>query len=292
MDTKYKLLNLKDLIFKIIFIVATTTSVIAVAVICNFIFFNSIPAIKEIGLINFLAGSSWKPTASSPEFGILPMIVGSVYVTLGAAVLGVPVGILTAVYMSFYCPKKIFPFFRAGINLLAGIPSVVYGLWALYVIVPFIRNNFGGFGTSMLAAILLLAIMILPTIINLSQAALEAVPEEYYSGSVALGASHERAIFTVVIPAAKSGILSAVIMGIGRAIGETMAVKMVAGNQAIIPTSIFEGVRTLTTNIILEMNYAAGIHADALIATGGVLFVFILIINILFNIVKSKGEQE
>lgn len=289
MKNTAKLLNFKEIFFKILFLIATTSSVVAVAIIFYFIFANSIPAIREIGLINFITGKKWAPT--SDIYGILPMIIGSIYVTVGAAIVGVPIGVLTAVYMSFYCPKKLYPYFQAGINLLAGIPSVVYGLWALYTIVPIIRNNLGGYGSSILAAIILLAIMILPTIITLSEASLQSVPEEYYQGSVALGASHERAVFTVMLPAAKSGVLSSIIMGIGRAIGETMAVKMVAGNQAILPKSILDGARTLTTNIIIEMNYASGLHMDSLIATGAVLFAFILIINSLFNIVK-RGEEN
>lgn len=291
MNNSSKMLNFREILFEILFLIATTTSIIAVAIICWFIFANALPAIKEIGFVNFLTGVDWKPTASDPKFGILPMILGSVYVTAGAVILGVPIGILTAVFMSFYCPKKIYPILQSGINLLAGIPSVVYGLWALNVIAPFIRNNFGGYGTSMLAAIVLLAIMILPTIITLSEAALQAVPDDYYTGSVALGASHERAVFTVMLPAASSGVLSSVIMGVGRALGETMAVKMVAGNQTAMPGSIFDGVRTLTTNIIIEMNYAYGLHEQSLIATGAVLFFFILIINIAFNLVKGRDKK-
>lgn len=290
MNSKSKILNIRDTIFKGIFAIATTASILAVVTICWFIFANAIPAINEIGLMEFITGRNWKPTAASPEFGIYPMIVGSIYVTLGAVLVGVPVGILAAIFMSFYCPKKIYNGLQAGINLLAGIPSVVYGLWALYVIVPAIRDNFGGYGTSMLAAIILLAIMILPTVISLSMAALQAVPEEFYHGAVALGASHERAVFTVVLPAANSGVLSAGIMGIGRAIGETMAVKMVAGNQPLLPESLTSGVRTLTTNIIMEMNYAEGLHNMSLIATGAVLFIFILILNTIFNILKSRSE--
>lgn len=285
--------SFEDVFFRILFIIATSMSIVAVAAICYFIFASSAPVIKEIGLWNFISGTVWKPTAQTPQFGILPMIVASIYVTLGAAILGVPVGIFAAVYMSFYCPKKIYPYLQAGINLLAGIPSVVYGLWALNVIVPWIRNIFGGFGTSMLAAIILLAIMILPTIITLSQSALQQVPRQYYDGATGLGASHERAVFTVMLPAAKSGVLSAVILGIGRAIGETMAVKMVAGNQPIMPTSLLKGARTLTANIVMEMNYAAeGLHRDSLIATGAVLFIFILIINLLFRLVKRKDAVK
>ena len=242
-------------------------------------FANGLPAIAERGVGNFLLGRSWKPTAAEPLFGIFPMIVGSLYVTLGAMVIGVPVGLLTAIFMAQFCPKKIYAPLKACVNLLAGIPSIVYGLFTLTIIVPFVRETFGGQGTSMFTAMILLGVMILPTVIGLSEAALRAVPRSYYEGAVALGATHERAVMAVVTPAAKSGIFASFIMGIGRAIGETMAVVMVAGNQPIMPSGLFEGVRTMTTNIVLEMNYAAGLHRQALVATGSILFIFILIIN-------------
>lgn len=274
------------------FFAAAMAGVLAVALICWFIFSKGLPVISEIGWKNFLLGREWKPTATNPQFGIFPMIIGSIYVTIGAVIIGVPIGILTAVYLVYYCPKKVYHFIKPGINLLAGIPSVVYGLWALEVIVPWIRASFGGFGLSMLAAMILLGIMILPTVINLSEASLKAVPKSYYDGSIGLGASHERSVFRVMVPAAKSGLFSAVIMGIGRAIGETMAVKMVAGNQPIMPSSLTDGVRTLTSNIVIEMNYAGqGLHRDSLIATGAILFIFILIINIAFNLAKKGGKQ-
>ncbi len=273
---------------KFVFIMATTASIIAVALIMYFIFSSAVPTIKEIGFTNFIFGREWKPTAANPKFGILPMIMGSIYATFGAIVIGVPIGLFTAIYMAFYAPKKIYSILKAGVNLLAGIPSVVYGLFALNIIVPFIRRNFGGQGLSLAAAILVLAIMILPTVISLSEAALRAVPSSYYEGAVGLGASHERAIMTVVLPAAKSGVFSSIILGTGRAIGETMAVGMVAGNQAIMPHGLFKGIRSMTTNIVLEMNYATGIHRDALIATGAVLFLFILLINLIFNHIKKK----
>lgn len=274
----------------ILFIAATAVSIIAVGLICWFVFSTAIPTIGKIGFNEFVFGSVWRP--SKGLYGILPMIVGSLYVTLGAALIGVPIGILTAVYMVYYCPKNIKGVLQSGINLLAGIPSVVYGLWALQEIVPLIRNVFGGYGLSILAAMILLGIMILPTVITLSQSAIESVPQAYYQGAIGLGASKERAIFTVVVPAAGSGILASIIMGIGRAIGETMAVQMVIGNSPIFPSSIFKPARTMTTNITTEMAYASGLHRESLIATGAILFVFILAINIIFNIVKNKPSKK
>ena len=250
---------------------------------------------KEIGFGNFLSGEMWKP--KNEIFGILPMIVGSLYVTAGAIIFGVPVGILTAVFMAYYCPKKIYKPLKAATELLAGIPSVVYGFFGLVVIVPVIRTlgrdlGFGGNGSNILTASILLGMMILPTIIGLTESSVRAVPEQYYEGAVALGATHERAIFRVVIPAAKSGVVAAIVLGVGRAIGETMAVIMVAGNQARMPAGIFRGVRTLTANIVIEMGYATGLHREALIATGVVLFVFILIINFCVAVLKRRTSHE
>ncbi|MDY3052791.1 MAG: phosphate ABC transporter permease subunit PstC [Ndongobacter sp.] len=272
---------------KAVFYFSAALSVVAVFLISWFVFRHSIPAIKEIGLGHFLFGAVWSPT--NGQYGILPMIAASVVVTSGAVLIGVPVGILSAVYLAYYCPTKMKPFFRVGINLLSGIPSVVYGLWALEGIVPAIRRMFGGFGLSILAGILLLGVMILPTIIALTQAALTAVPEHYFMGAIALGASRERAIFSVVLPAARSGVFAAVILGIGRAVGETMAVQMVIGNMALMPSSLIKGARTLTTNIVMEMAYAPdGVHRSALIATGAVLFVFILLLNSVLQWIRSK----
>ncbi|NLW52776.1 MAG: phosphate ABC transporter permease subunit PstC [Tissierellia bacterium] len=275
---------------KVVFIIATAVSIIALGFILYFIFSTAIPTIAEIGFKEFLFGTTWKPTASNPKFGILPFIVGSIYATLGAVILGVPIGVLAAIYMAFYAPKKIYKYLKAGINLLAGIPSVVYGLFAFSTIVLVIRNLTGGQGTSLLAAILVLVIMILPTIISLSEAALRSVPKQYYEASIGMGASKERSIIKVVLPAAKSGVLSSIILGTGRAIGETMAVVMVAGNQPVMPKSLFKGMRTMTANIVNEMSYAGEFHLNALIATGAVLFFFILVINILFNIVKERSS--
>ena len=281
--TKYK-----ESIMKAIFFAAACTSILAVALICLFLFINGVPAVAKIGIFDFLFGKTWKPNNTPPSFGILPMILGSIYVTAGAVVMGVPVGILTAVFMARYCPKRLYRILKPAINLLAGIPSIVYGFFGLVVIVPFIRDTFGGTGSSMLTASILLGIMILPTIVGVSESAIRAVPQSYYEGGLALGASHERSIFFIMLPAAKSGIMAAVVLGIGRAIGETMAVIMVAGNQARMPAGLLKGVRTLTANIIIEMGYAAELHREALIATAVVLFVFILIINLLLSLLKRR----
>ena len=271
---------------RILFAVAAAISILAVLLICLFLFVNGIPGISKIGIVKFLGGTVWKP--SSGIYGILPMILGSVYVTAGALIVGVPAGLLTAVCLArFLSPKKV-RIFRPCVNLLAGIPSVVYGFFGLVLLVPLIRNLFGGSGSSLLTASLLLGMMILPTIITVSESAIRAVPESYYEGALALGATHERAVFKVLLPAAKSGVTAGVILGIGRAVGEAMAVIMVAGNRAVIPDSLINGVRTLTTNIVMEMGYAADLHREALIATAVVLFVFILIINVLFSLVKRR----
>ena len=277
-----------------VFFVAACASVLAVALICVFLFANGIPAMSEIGFLDFLTGKMWKP--NNDIYGIFPMIVGSLYVTAGAIIVGVPIGILTAVFMAFYCPKQIYKPLKTATELLAGIPSVVYGFFGLVVLVPIIRQlgrdlGFGGNGSSMLTASLLLGMMILPTIIGLTESSLRAVPTQYYEGAVALGATHERAIFRVVLPAAKSGTIAAIVLGVGRAIGETMAVIMVAGNQARMPQGIFRGIRTLTANIVIEMGYATDLHREALIATAVVLFVFILMINLCFAVLKSKEER-
>lgn len=282
--------RVRELVAKILFIIAAGTSVLAVVVICLFLFANGIPAISEIGLGNFLTGLKWKP--NNNVFGILPMIVGSLYATAGAIALGVPVGLFCAVFLSRFAGSTAARLIKPCVQLLAGIPSVVYGFFGLVLVVPFIRETFGGAGQSLLAAIFILAVMILPTIITVSEASLNAVPESYYQGAVALGADHERAVFRVVVPAALSGIMAGIILGVGRAIGETMAVIMIAGNQPRIPDSLLDGVRTLTVNIALEMGYATDLHREALIATGCVLFVFILIINLCFALLKRKEANR
>lgn len=278
----------KERFMQVLFLLSALVSILAVALICIFLFANGIPAIREIGLWDFLSGTSWKPERNI--YGILPMIIGSIYVTAGAMLIGVPIGILTALFLVHFCPPKLYRFLKPAVDLLAGIPSIVYGFFGLMVIVPAIRNGLGGSGSSMLAASIVLGIMILPTIINVSESAIRAVPESYYEGSLALGASHERSVFFTVLPAAKSGVFAAVILGMGRAVGETMAVIMVAGNQTAMPGSPLQGLRTLTANIVMEMAYAADLHRGALIATAVVLFVFILIINLSFSLMKRRAK--
>lgn len=283
-----------DIFMEIVFLVSACVSIIAVLLICVFLFANGVPAIGKIGVFKFLLGNVWQ--AGNDIYGILPMILGSIYVTAGAIIIGVPLGILTAVFLAKFCPKKLYGILKAGVDLLAGIPSVVYGFFGLMVIVPFIRDNFrarfGGNGLSIVSASILLGMMILPTIISVSESAIRAVPEKYYQGALALGATHERSVFLTVLPAAKSGVMAGIVLGIGRAIGEAMAVVMVAGNQARMPKGIFDGIRTLTANIIIEMGYATDLHRSALIATGVVLFVFILIINGLFSVLKRRGAER
>lgn len=273
---------------ELLFLLCAMASILAVVLICLFLFANGIPAMKEIGLGSFLLGRDWSPSNVPPSFGIFPMILGSIYVTGGAVLVGVPVGILTAIFLARFCPKPPYQVLKPAVELLAGIPSVVYGFFGLVVIVPLVRKLLGGTGSSILTASILLGVMILPTVIGVSESALRAVPDSYYEGALALGATHERAVFFAVLPAAKSGILAGVVLGIGRAIGETMAVVMVAGNQARMPAGILKGIRTLTANIVIEMGYAADLHREALIATGVVLFAFILLINAAFSALKRR----
>ena len=274
--------NLLEKLMGGVFLIAACVSILAVVMICLFLFANGIPAIGKIGFFKFLTGEVWRP--SNDIYGILPFILGSLYVTAGAIIIGVPIGIMTAVFMARFCPKKLHRILKPAIDLLAGIPSVVYGFFGLVMIVPVT-------GSSIITASVILAIMILPSVISVSESALRAVPESYYEGSLALGATKERSIFRVMLPAAKSGILAAVVLGIGRAIGETMAVIMVAGNQARMPQGILKGLRTMTANIVTEMGYATGMHREALIATGVVLFVFILIINLSLSLLNRRAEN-
>ena len=280
--------KLKEAAMRIIFLISACVSIIAVVVICVFLFVNGVPAMAEIGFFDFLLGETWRPT--SGLYGIMPMILGSIYVTAGAIIVGVPLGLLTAVFMAYFCPPKLYKVLKPAVEVMAGIPSVVYGFFGLVVMVPLVRTTLGGRGTSMLTASLLLGIMILPTIIGVSESAIRAVPRSYYEGSLALGATKERSVFFSVLPAAKSGVLAAVVLGIGRAIGETMAVIMVAGNQARMPGGLLEGVRTLTANIVMEMGYAQDLHREALIATAVVLFVFILIINLSLSLLRKRSK--
>lgn len=275
--------NILEKVMSGVFLAAACVSILAVAMICLFLFANGIPAMGKIGFLKFLTGDVWRP--SNNIYGILPFILGSLYVTAGAIILGVPIGIMTAVFMARFCPKKLHKILKPAIDLLAGIPSVVYGFFGLVMIVPIT-------GSSIIAASIILAIMILPSVISVSETALKAVPESYYEGALALGATKERSVFTVILPAASSGVFAGVVLGIGRAIGETMAVMMVAGNNTGMPKSIFKGVRTLTSNIAIEMGYATDLHREALIATGVVLFVFILIINFASSMLKRRSNQK
>ena len=289
---KTKTAKTREWVMQGVFTACACISILAVVLICVFLFANGLPTIFKIGPLNFLLGTEWKPSAD--VYGIFPMIIGSIYVTAGSLVVGVPIGILTAVYLSRFAGQKTKKLLMPAIQLLAGIPSVVYGFFGVMVLVHWVAelaDPFDGSGMSMFTASLLLGIMILPTIITVSKTSLDEVPQSYYEGSLALGATHERSVFCILLPAAKSGVLSGVILGVGRSIGETMAVIMIAGNQPQIPGSILEGVRTLTGNIVMEMGYATGLHREALIATGVVLFVFILIINLLFSILKRKESK-
>lgn len=285
----------------VVFFIAACASILAVALICIFLFANGIPAMREIGFVKFITGDIWRP--GNKLFGISTMIVGSLYVTAGAIIVGVPIGILTSVFMAMYCPKRIYRPLKAATELLAGIPSVVYGFFGLVVVVPIIRElgqtlraagivEKAGDGNNILTTSLILGMMILPTIIGTTESAMRAVPSHYYEGALALGATKERSIFRIIIPAAKSGVIAGIVLGIGRAIGETMAVIMIAGNQPRFAESILQGVRTLTGNIVIEMGYATGLHREALIATGVVLFVFILIINFSVALLKRRTDHE
>ena len=285
--------KVKEKGMEFVFMLCACVSILAVALICIFLFANGVPAMAKIGFGKFLMGRTWQ--AGNGLFGIFPMIIGSIYVTAGAIIVGVPIGILAAVFLARFCPKPLYRIMKPGVELLAGIPSVVYGFFGLMIIVPWVRDTFrpyyGGNGLSLFSAALLLGIMILPTIISISESAIRAVPDKYYQGALALGAKHERSVFRTVVPAATSGIMAGIVLGIGRAFGETMAVIMIAGNQAWIPDNMFQGIRTLTANIVMEMGYAQDLHREALIATGVVLFVFILIINTLFSILKRREAK-
>ena len=285
-----RLLAIREKGMALAFLLAALVSILCVGLICVFLFANGIPAIREIGVPEFLLGRTWKP--GNDIYGIFPMIVGSVYVTGGALLLGVPIALLTAVYLAYFCPDGLYRLLKPAVELLAGIPSVVYGFFGIVVLVPFVRTisePLDGKGNSIATASILLAIMILPTIIGVVEPALRSVPRSYYEGALALGATHERSVYTAVVPAAGSGILAGIVLGVGRAMGETMAVIMVAGNQARMPKGVFQGIRTLTGNIVIEMGYAAGLHREALIATGVVLFAFILIINLAFSALKRRN---
>ena len=273
------------------FFITSLVSLAAVGCICVFIFRGAWPAISQIGLWNFLSGTAWKPNNDPQKFGIFYMIIGSLYVSGGALILGVPAGLGAAIFMAYFCPRRIYGLVNQCVKLLAGIPSIIYGFFGMMIVVPFIANHCPGNGNSVLAASVVPALMILPTIITISENALRALPGSYYEGAAALGATKEEAVFRVLVPAARRGIVTSIVLGMGRAIGETIAVGMVAGNSNILPTTIFKSVRTLTVNIVSEMGYAEGLHYDALIATGAVLFVFILLLNAALGLITAERKE-
>lgn len=272
-----------------VFLFCAFTAVLSVAIITLFVFARGGPFVLKYGIGNFILGRQWQPMGD--VFGILPMVVASILGTFGAIVVGVPIGLMTAVFLAEVAPERLANAIRPAVDLLAGIPSVVYGFFGLVVIVPMIDDWFGGGGNSLLAVIIILSVMILPTVVSISETAIRSVPREYREGSLAMGASQMQTIFKVVIPAAKSGIMAAVVLGIGRAVGETMAVILVGGNTPLIPDSILDRVRTMTANIAIEMGYAFGMHQEALFATGVVLFVFIMGLNVLLNLITHKAGE-
>ena len=282
----------KEEVFKYFFLICSILSIFFLLLICIFIFKDSFGFIGKIGVKNFVLNDAWTPMNVPPSYGILPMIIGSVLITAMSCIAAVPVSIMVACYLAFDCPKNIYKILKPALNLMTGIPSIVYGFFALTVIVPINRSFFGGTGMNMLSAAILLLIMVLPTIISMAEASLRTVPKSFYQGSLSLGATHDETITRVMVPAAKSGIFAGIILGVGRAIGETMAVILVAGNQTRLTFNPLKGIRTMTTNIVLEMAYAAGEHRQALIATAAVLFIFILLINIGFFIVKNRSENN
>lgn len=286
--------NFNETVMQTVFFMSALVSVLAVLAICLFLLMRGIPAIAEIGFVDFIFNAKWGPTNTPASYGILSMIVGSIYVTAGAIAIGVPIGLMCAVFLAEFCPAGIYKIVKPAVNLLAGIPSIIYGFFGMEVVVPFVRETFGGNGYSIMSASIILGIMILPTIITISESSLRSVPGSYKEGSYGLGATKEETVFKVLVPAAKSGVLTSIILGIGRAVGETMAVVMVAGN-AVMPLDkikLLKPIRTLTTNIVTEMSYASGLHESSLIATGVVLFVFIVILNTTLSLIKSKSARN
>ena len=283
--------NTKERFGEILFFISAAMSVVLILLIIFFIFRSGIDFVSKYGLVPFLTGKKWAPTAKPASFGILPMIVGSLIVTGLSTLIALPFGLAVSIFMAYYADKS-YNFLKSLINLLAAIPSVVYGFFAMVVLAPRIGKIFHTSQYNMLTASILLSIMILPTMVNISENSLRQVPKVFYTGSLALGATKEETIHHVMLPYAKSGIFSSIILAIGRAIGETMAVYLVVGNQPRMPGSVLDGARTMTTNIVLEMGYASGMHRESLIATGMVLFFFILLINIIFNIIRNKSQEK
>ena len=280
---------IKELLMRILFAIAAAAFILVVLVICLYLLATAIPTIAEIGFVDFLFGSTWLPSAG--YYGVGTLIVGTACATAGALVIGVPIGLLVAAFMAFYCPRPVYRIMKPLTNILAGIPSIVYGYFGLTVLVPLIQDIFNAnSGTCLLTTAIVLGIMILPTIISITENALRAVPKSYYEGTIALGATKERAIFRTIYPAAKSGTITSIILGLGRAFGETAAVVFICGNSPIIPSSLLDPIRTLSSNIALEMGYARGLHREALIACAVVLFVFILLITVLVMLLRRKEK--
>ena len=279
----------REILMRILFAVAAAVFIVVVLVICVYLFVTAVPTISEIGWIDFLFGDRWLP--SSGYYGVGTLVVGTACATAGALVVGVPLGLLVAVFMAFYCPKPLYSFLKPLTNILAGIPSIVYGYFGLQLIVPMIQQMFhAASGTTLLTTAIVLGIMIMPTIISITENSLRAVPKSYYEGTIALGATKERAIFRTMFPAAKSGVMTSIILGLGRAFGETAAVVFICGNSAQFPTSLLDPIRTLSSNIALEMGYARHLHREALIACAVVLFVFILLITLLVMLLRRKEK--
>ena len=279
-------------VMNIIFFVCGVASVLCVAAITIYMVVSGLPAIREVGLWDFLTGTVWAPTAETPQFGILPMILTTILGTFGAIVVGAPLGLFTAVFICYLAPKKSQAFLTSAVELLAGIPSVIYGLVGITVLSPLVAKTFDlPSGASLFTSIIVLAIMILPTIVSVTITSLRAVPQEYYDGSLALGATSMTSIFKMNIRAAKSGIITGIVLGIGRAIGETMAIIMVSGNVVNMP-NLFGSVRFLTTGIVSEMSYAAGLHREALFSIGLILFIFIFAINLILTGILKKGAKQ
>lgn len=291
MDKVKKFVLVFEKIMQILFTICGFLAVAFVLLITGYLIVSGLPAIREIGLKEFLLGKVWASTAKDPRYGILPFICTSVYGTLAAIIIGVPIGLLCAIFLAKMAPKRLAALFRPAVDLLAGIPSVVYGLVGMIILVPFVRETFDlADGANLFSAIIVLAIMILPSIISVSETAIKAVPKEYEEASYALGATKTETVFKVVVPAAKSGIAAAVVLGIGRAIGEAMAVMMVAGNVANMP-GLFKSVRFLTTAVASEMSYSSGLQRQALFSIALVLFVFIMLINLILNFIIKREKK-
>ena len=292
MRSVYGFINAREKLMKGVFLFCAVFSILALITITVFLFANGVPFIAKTGVGEFLLGENWSPLADVPSYGIFPMIVTTLYVTALSVLIGVGLGFFCSVYMYKFCPKRLVSPLRQMINLLAGIPSVIFGLFGLTVIVPFIRDYVSpkGVGYGILSSSLVLGIMILPTIVSVSLDAMNAVPQSYYEGALALGATKEQSTFKIMIPAAKSGIVAGVVLGIGRAVGETMAVIMVIGGSPEMPTSIFQSVRTLTANIAMGAMELSTDARSALIATGVVLFVFTLLLNMSFSLLKKDND--